>query len=96
MNAILETDWKKLDWQKDLLSMKNLHFWLHLTEILVILNARWLIILNKFDEDLTKIVDFPNAPPPPGTEAGWRPAIAGTAAFSKKSHAFLMNAQSEC
>ena len=38
--------------------MKNPHLQLHLTKILVILNTQWLIILNKFDEDLTKIVDF--------------------------------------
>ena len=45
---------------------------------------------------------YPNAPRPPGgrrppgAEAGRRPAVAGAAAFSKKSHAFLMYAQSEC
>ena len=31
---------------------------MHLTKILVILNTQWLITLNKFDEDLSKIVDF--------------------------------------
>ena len=38
--------------------MKNPNWLLHLTKILVLLNTQWLIILNKFDEDLTKIVYF--------------------------------------
>ena len=29
---------------------------------------------------------YPNAPRPPGAEAGRRPAVAGAAAFSKKAY----------
>ena len=53
-------------------------------------------------QETTKNSIFPNAlrPPgglqPPGAETGQRPAVAGAAAFSKKSHVFLMYAQSEC
>ena len=34
---------------------------------------------------LQLVVIYPNAPRPPGAEAGRRPAVAGAAAFSKKA-----------
>ena len=49
---------KKLYWPKNILLTKNLQFYSNLADILAILSTHELIILTKFDEDQTKIVDF--------------------------------------
>ena len=54
----LETDSKRIILTKNILLIKNPQFCSNLAEILVILPTHELIILTKFDEDQTKIVDF--------------------------------------
>ena len=49
---------KKLYWPKNILLTNNLHFYSDLAHILAMLSIHEIIILTKFDEDQTKIVDF--------------------------------------
>ena len=49
---------KKIQWPKNIPITKNPHFHSNLAEILAILPTHGLIILTKFDEDQTEIVDF--------------------------------------
>ena len=54
----LETDAKELHWPKNIPMTKNPQFHSNLDEILALLSTHGRIILTKFDEDQTKIVDF--------------------------------------
>ena len=49
---------KQLYWPKNRLLTKNLQFYSNLADILAILSTHELIILTKFDEDRSKIMDF--------------------------------------
>ena len=49
---------KQLYWPKNRLLTKNLQFYSNLADILTILSTHELIILTKFDEDRSKIMDF--------------------------------------
>ena len=57
-SAQLETDSKKLHWPKNILLSKNPQFSSDFTEILATLPTDRLIILTKFHDDWTKIVDI--------------------------------------
>ena len=54
----VETDSKKIHWPKYILLIRNSQFYSNLAENLAILPTHGLIILTKFDQDWTKIVNF--------------------------------------
>ena len=54
----LETDSKRIILTKNIPIIKNPQFYSNLAEILAILPTHELIILTKFDDDQTKIVNF--------------------------------------
>ena len=55
---MIETDYKKITLTKNIRLIENRQFYSNLAEILAILPTHGLIILTKFDEDWTKIVNF--------------------------------------